>query len=176
MPALTGKSTTNPEDRNEWRTPPVIFNLLNREFHFTVDAAATAENTLLPRFWTKETDGLAQSWRGERIFCNPPYGRGPAAYPKWLDRAVRERDYDVYVFLIPGDTSGRVWVRSIWGQANEVRFLVPRISYLDPQNIPMGRPNFGSAVVIFKTDPPGITYPWGWQWMDAAFRVPLAVV
>lgn len=31
--------------------------------------------------------GLAQSWRGETVFCNPPYGRDLA---KWVAKAHAE--------------------------------------------------------------------------------------
>jgi hypothetical protein len=62
-------------DREDWRTPADLFAALHREFAFTVDAAASERNALLPRFWTRESDAFLQDWRGERVFCNPPYGR-----------------------------------------------------------------------------------------------------
>ena len=40
------------------------FNPLHERFQFTVDAAASAHNTKLPRYWTRTDDGLAQSWGG----------------------------------------------------------------------------------------------------------------
>lgn len=67
--------------REDWRTPRDLFASLHREFNFTVDAAATPANALLPRFWTRENDAFAQDWRGERVFCNPPYGRDSG---KWI--------------------------------------------------------------------------------------------
>lgn len=73
--------------REDWRTPPDLFAALHREFNFTVDAAATPANALLPRFFTRENDAFAQDWRGERVFCNPPYGRDSgkwiALFSKW---------------------------------------------------------------------------------------------
>lgn len=35
---------------DERQTPPWLFNMLNAEFHFDTDAAATRVNTLLSRF------------------------------------------------------------------------------------------------------------------------------
>jgi site-specific DNA-methyltransferase (adenine-specific) len=64
--------------KDEWRTPRRLFDLLNGIFHFTVDAAANADNALLPRYWDREQDALQQDWSRERVWCNPPYSRpGP---------------------------------------------------------------------------------------------------
>ena len=42
---------------------------------FTIDACAVRSNTKHPRFWSpKEKRAHAQSWEGETVFCNPPYG------------------------------------------------------------------------------------------------------
>lgn len=49
---------------DEWATPQEIFDSLNAEFHFTLDAAATAENHKCERYYTAEQDALKQSWGG----------------------------------------------------------------------------------------------------------------
>lgn len=72
---------------NEWATPQAFFDELNKEFDFTLDPCATPENAKCARFFTKEIDGLAQSWRGETVFCNPPYGRDLS---KWVAKAHAE--------------------------------------------------------------------------------------
>jgi len=69
---------------NEWATPQDFFDILNKEFNFTLDAAATDENAKCKRYFTEKDDGLAQSWDGERVFCNPPYGRG---LKHWVKKA-----------------------------------------------------------------------------------------
>lgn len=33
-----------------WRTPPLLFRNLHREYSFSLDGAATEHDTLLPRF------------------------------------------------------------------------------------------------------------------------------
>lgn len=68
----------------EWATPQAFFDELNAEFNFTLDPCATSENAKCARYFTKEDDGLAQSWSGERVFCNPPYGRD---INKWVEKA-----------------------------------------------------------------------------------------
>lgn len=59
----------------EWATPQDTFDRLDSEFDFTLDPASTKENAKCSRFFTEEENGLIQSWEGERVFCNPPYGR-----------------------------------------------------------------------------------------------------
>ena len=60
--------------KSDWETPQDLFDSLNSEFHFTLDAAASDHNHKLPHYYTEKEDGLAQDWGGERVFCNPPYG------------------------------------------------------------------------------------------------------
>lgn len=49
---------------SEWRTPKALFDELNAEFDFTVDAASTDENALCVHHYTKAQNGLKQSWGG----------------------------------------------------------------------------------------------------------------
>ena len=60
---------------DNWATPTDLFNKLNEEFHFNLDPCASADNHKCDRYFTKEQDGLKQNWGGNRVFCNPPYGK-----------------------------------------------------------------------------------------------------
>lgn len=46
-----------------WETPQSLFDELDREFHFTLDAAATPDNAKCARFYTPQDDALKQSWQ-----------------------------------------------------------------------------------------------------------------
>ena len=88
----------------EWATPQAFFDELNKEFDFTLDPCATPQNAKCARYFTKEVDGLAQSWRGERVYCNPPYGRDIG---KWVEKAHNETlagGGTLVVMLIPART------------------------------------------------------------------------
>lgn len=61
---------------DEFGTPKYLFDALDTEFNFTLDVAATKENHKCRRFFTKEDNGLMQSWACEKVFCNPPYSNG----------------------------------------------------------------------------------------------------
>lgn len=64
-----------------WSTPQKVFDELNAEFKFTLDPCATKDNAKCDFFYTKEDDGLAQIWDGERVFMNPPYGNDRPLFP-----------------------------------------------------------------------------------------------
>lgn len=71
-----------------WGTPQELFRALDGEFHFGLDAAATADNAKCSRFFSPEEDGLTQSWDvGAGVFCNPPYGR---EIWRWVQKAHQE--------------------------------------------------------------------------------------
>ncbi len=59
----------------DWETPQAFFDDLDKEFHFTLDAAASDRNTKCERYYTEQDNALDKEW-GESTYCNPPYGRG----------------------------------------------------------------------------------------------------
>lgn len=61
---------------NEWATPQYIFDELDAEFHFTLDPCATEENAKCEKFFTKEQDGLAQTWGGRTGLLQSPLRAG----------------------------------------------------------------------------------------------------
>lgn len=71
---------------NEWETPQDVFDMLNDEFHFTLDPCSTHLNAKCEKHFTIAEDGLKQDWRGETVFCNPPYGR---ELPLWIEKAAK---------------------------------------------------------------------------------------
>lgn len=150
MVAVALPATVDAE-KNQWRTPPALYAALDREFAFTTDAAATAENALAPEFWTAETNGLQQSWQARRVFVNPPYGRGYAGWQNWVEKACAASvsGCPLAVLLIPADTSTQVWHHCILPFAREIRFVRGRVRFLRPNGQPADMPTFASAVVVF---------------------------
>ena len=123
---------------NEWATPQAFFDELNKEFDFTLDPCATPQNAKCARYFTKEVDGLAQSWRGETVFCNPPYGRDIS---KWVEKGLprnpfgrsntccyantRPNGYVIFSRLHIPKTRSTVYSRSIALQRKQKRRAVP---------------------------------------------------
>ena len=131
---------------DDWRTPPLLFRNLHREFSFSMDGAATKHDTLLPRF----TDDISrQSWVGEKVFCNPPY----SDIPSFL---IKASEADLAVFLIPHRANTSYWLRHIYSNnhCHEIRILHRAVKYLPPagHNGLVVRAPFPAALVVFKKE------------------------
>jgi site-specific DNA-methyltransferase (adenine-specific) len=140
-------------DKNEWRTPPDLFTKLDDEFSFTVDAAATAENALCDRYWTKADNGLYQSWAGESVYFNPPYGRD--LLTAWTEKAFWEtwqpQDFcEVAVGLLPADRTEQAWLHDYVLPRAEIRWIRGRIKFLMPDGGHYSTPTFGSMICIWR--------------------------
>lgn len=134
-----------PAQSSEWETPQALFDALHAEFGFTLDPCATTENAKCPRYFTKEGDGLAQSWDGEVVFLNPPYGRG---MDEWVRKAAEAKA--TVVCLLPSRTDVRWFHDYVYGKA-EIRFLRGRLKFGGGKN----SAPFPSMVVVFSENPTG---------------------
>lgn len=113
----------------EWETPQAVFDALEKEFRFTLDPAATKKNAKCKRFFTKEENGWLQSWEGERVFCNPPYGREIGSWVQKMALGGAE----VAVGLLPARTDTRWFHEYILGKA-EIRFIRGRLKFGGSEN------------------------------------------
>lgn len=131
-----------------WATPPEVFDPLDLEFRFTLDPCATPETAKCRKFYTEADNGLEQSWAGERVFMNPPYGREVYA---WTRKAREEaKRASVIVGLLPASTDLAWWHDDVIGHADELRWLRGRVRFLT------GGPYrasgfFASVIVIWRT-------------------------
>lgn len=128
--------------RDNWETPPEVFKPLDAEFAFTLDPCATEDNAKCSKFYTVADNGLAQSWAGEVVFVNPPYGRQVG---QWVKKAWEEAEAGaVVVLLLPARTDTAWW--HDYCMKGEVRFIRGRIKFVGGQS----SAPFPSAVVIFR--------------------------
>lgn len=136
--------------KSDWETPQVLFNRLNDEFHFTLDAAASDLNHKLPHYYTEKEDGLTQDWGGERVFCNPPYGSRETGL--WTEKCWREaqKPDTLVVLLIPARTDRKSFHDFIYNKPNvTIRFLKGRLQFED-NGKKMGTAPFPSMICIFN--------------------------
>ena len=129
---------------NEWSTPQDFYNELNKEFNFTLDPCATKQNAKCNKFYTQEDNGLEKDWQGERVFCNPPYGR---EIKHWVRKCQEEsqKTNTLVVMLIPARTDTSYFHDYIYNKS-EIRFIRGRLKFGDSKQ---GAP-FPSMVVIFR--------------------------
>jgi len=114
-------------DRDCWETPHQLFVAIDAHFHFTLDVCARRETAKVERFFSPEDDGLAQSWRGETCWCNPPYSN----IAPWLRKAAHESigGACTVVVLVPPWTDTRYWHE--WASAASHMILLPgRVNFL----------------------------------------------
>lgn len=123
---------------------------------FTLDVAAAPHNAKVARFYTRADDGLAQSWAGERVWCNPPYSN----LGSWVGKAWNEYDRTRgIVMLLPANRVEQRWwqdhvepFRDQEGSPLHVRFLPGRLRFDRPHAEigPKGdRPPFGCCLLIW---------------------------
>ena len=128
---------------NEWSTPKWFYDLLDKEFNFTLDPCSTHENTKCKKHYTLEDDGLSKDWSKDVVFMNPPYG-GHAG--KWIEKACVEADRGAIVAcLIVAAPHRSYWHDYIFPRATQIRWLRGRLAFGDAKETAP----FGSAIVIF---------------------------
>lgn len=131
-------------NNDDWETPPGLFAELDRIFHFTLDPCATATDAKCGRFYTREQDGLAQNWRGETVFCNPPYSSD--VQDKWVRKCWEEgqKPWTTVVALLPARTDTKRFHEYIAGWAR-IRFLRGRLKFVGAKD----SAPFPSMVVVW---------------------------
>lgn len=113
-----------------WATPKALYRDLDAEFHFTLDPCPLQSPL---------ADGLTRSWVGERVFCNPPYGRGVG---DWLAKAG---EAELAVYLLPARTDTKWWHNCAM-QADEIRFLRGRLKFGEAKV----RAPFPSVILVYR--------------------------
>ena len=127
---------------DEWATPQAFFDEQNSRWHFTLDVCATPENAKCVKHYTKTSDGLHQTWTGERCWMNPPYGR---TIGQWMKKAYEEsRNGTLVVCLVPARTDTNWW--HDYATKGDIRFLRGRLKFGDGKN----SAPFPSALVVFS--------------------------
>lgn len=133
----------------DWCTPQSFFDELDKEFHFVLDAAATAKSAKCKKFFTPEDDGLKQSWSVDNgsVWCNPPYGK---EIGKWVKKAYEEaqKGYPI-VLLIPARTDTAYFHNYIYHKA-EIRFVRGRLKFTDEEGNAKDATPFPSMIVIYN--------------------------
>lgn len=132
----------------DWCTPQKTFDELNDEFNFTLDPAATSESAKCAKYYTPKNDGLINTWAGNTVFCNPPYGK---EIGNWVKKAHDEhyKHGATIVMLMPARTDTKYFHKYIYKKA-EIRFLKGRLKFTDEQGNVAGSAPFPSMVVIWR--------------------------
>jgi len=131
----------------EWSTPQDLFDRLDAEFHFTLDACATVMNHKCDLYFIELEDGLSKPWGGHTVWLNPPYG---STIGRWVAKAYTEaKDNGARVVMLLPSRTDTAWFHDYVMKAHELRFLKGRLQF---EGAPSSAP-FPSVVAVF--DGPG---------------------
>ena len=143
---VTALKTMFSSTNGEWETPQSFFDMLEKEFGFTLDPCCTPETAKCDKYYTTEDDGLSKSWEGHTVFMNPPYGRN---IKYWIKKAYEEgkKNNTIVVVLIPSRTDTKYW-HDYCMKAKSIMFIKGRLKFGGSKNAAP----FPSAVVVFDGD------------------------
>ena len=173
-------SFPNTSLNERWATPQKLFDILNEEFRFGLDAAADLNNHkcrfyLGPNSWLG-TDALAiDHWaagsealkQSQSVWCNPPYRKSGGGIWPWMERGLRTaRAGTTCVMLIYARTDTRAWQDIVHPFADEVRLIGGRLKFEPPPDYTGKATTAGapSAVVIFRPESAWMGRPSGAQY------------
>lgn len=142
-PNTTMSVMTSSEDMT-WATPQAWFDYLDLEFDFTLDPCCVKETAKCDLFHTPETNGLVHSWKGHRVFMNPPYGKDII---QWMKKAYEECIYNgvLTVCFVPARVDTEWW-HEYAAKATEIRFPKGRVKFAGAE----ASAPFPVAVVVFR--------------------------
>ena len=139
---MKGHKVLTSSKSDEWSTPQDFFDVVNKQYNFKWDIAATAENTKCKKF---SDDSLNKDWRGKGwCWCNPPYSKVKEFSKMCYEQSMTKGQF---VLLIPARTDTRYWHEYIQF-ATEIRFIKGRLKF---GGASAGAP-FPSALIDFNGD------------------------
>ena len=141
--------------KNSWGTDPVIFNAMNKEFNFSLDAAANDKNHKCDLYFTKDNSALDKDWNFSmrhkpnfNVWINPPYGNG--YIKKFMEKCIEQKAKSVTSVLLVPATLDAQWLPI--DQISEIRIVTGgRLSFYHPITGKKANGNTkGSMFVIFR--------------------------
>ena len=151
--------TTRTLGRDDWTTPWEVFEPVHHVARFSGDACATDSRAArCTPFLSPEEDALTTPWDqlGERVWCNPPYGR---EIGRWFARVVDQvaaGRVRLVCMLTFANTDTQYWRDhvALSPHCHAVVFLRPRVRFVLPgdDQTRAGAPK-GSALIVYRSKP-----------------------
>lgn len=132
-----------------WRTPPEVFNTLNKEFEFVADMAASKLNAKCDIFFTEKDDSLSLDWAAEinraypftglnYVWLNCPYSN-PMPWVK-ISAEAQQNGLGVVMLLNSDQSVG--WFAEALKTVSEIRNVIA-------DETPEGRREYSSGRIGF---------------------------
>jgi phage N-6-adenine-methyltransferase len=137
--------------KQEWYTPPEYIAAAKAVLGtIELDPASSSKAQVTvqaDRYYTKDSDGLAQDWSG-KIWLNPPYAAG--LVDKFIAKLLSS-DFTEAIVLVNNATE-TVWFQQMARRASAMCFPKGRVRFLDAVGKP-GTPLQGQAVIYLGDKP-----------------------
>lgn len=145
----------------EWFTPYWILELVRVLFdgEIDLDPASTEEANIAVKaknFYTKEQDGLQQSWHG-KIFCNPPYGRRDMLIGYvglFVQKALfeyKQKNFTEAILLLPVNATVNYFFQVVG--IHPVCILYKKVFFRRSKRKPIGKNMLGTMLVYLGAYP-----------------------
>ena len=144
---FVSKSDTEVSEKDLWQTPKALFDSLNKEFGFTVDACASENNKLCFRHYSEENSALNSQWSDGAHFINPPYSKTSEFLLYAADQA-KTNNVDV-VALVNANTDTK-WFSEASRTANEIRLITGRVGFIKPSGEKANGNTKGQCLIIWR--------------------------
>jgi len=151
-----------------WRTPPEVFNTLNKEFNFIADMACTHKNAICTLHFTEEDDSLSFNWahhpalqseRLEYVWLNCPYSNPMP----WVKQAAQAQLHGLGVVMLLNNDTSVGWFAEALKTVSEIRHIIAdetpegkreyssgRLDFLDHEGKPAKGNNKPQFVLVFN--------------------------
>lgn len=165
--------TTRTLGRDDWMTPPEVFDPVNEVIQFDLDACATDLTVArVDPFIDPRTDALRVKWSdyGKRVWCNPPYGRGIKDW--FIKGAEQAANLDALVMLVYANTDTSYWHNHVAGclYTKAVVFIKPRVKFVLPGEAARAGAPKGSALVFYSRHTRGQLAHHYWDYQAESLR------
>lgn len=127
----------------DWITPDWLFEWLDEQYNFELDAAASKENAKCSKYITQDT--LFKDWNAKSIFLHLPAVRNIA---DWIRKAYKESQKGKVVVCILPVRTDTSWFHEYCTMSAEIMFLRGRME-ATVDDIVVGKAKFPHMVVVF---------------------------
>lgn len=163
------KKQKQPIDGDSWGSPIDLYKFFDRKYEFYGDMAASRQNHLHERYYTKEDSAFNHNWQKEiqdlhptiqwhvkpaYVYLNPPYGKkknkGGHNLVDWIKKVQVEVERGLGVVMVIKSFGGEDYIDQIIGHATEIIHIIGRLSFRHPDTLlPVSGCNFGTTVLIW---------------------------
>lgn len=153
---------------DSWRTPPEVFNTLDKEFDFFADMAADHENALCRVFFNEADDSLSFDWAG-RLNAQYPADRNKYAWLNcpysnpmpWVKQAAKAQLGGLGVVMLLNSDTSVGWFAEAIKTVSEIRYIIAdaklgcgyssgRIGFLNGEGKPVNGNNKPQFILVFN--------------------------